>query len=163
MTIRGTLVLAAILLALAAYLVVTRPPPGPSDDGGARLTESLERATTIELEQGGRTVRLARGDRAWAEARASDVFNGLQSLRVLTVIDPTPANAALYGFGADALRLRVLGGTDVLLALEVGAMNPAETGVYVRRIGEPPVLLVGALLRWELEKLRRVFSETAQP
>ena len=37
------------------------------------------------------------------------------------------------------------------------------TGVYVRRVGQRPVLLVGALLRWELEKIRRVASETATP
>jgi hypothetical protein len=50
-----------------------------------------------------------------------------------------------------------------LVAIEVGAMNPAETGVYVRRSGQRPILLIGALLRWELEKVRRVVSETAAP
>jgi hypothetical protein len=163
MTIRGTLILAAILLVLAGYLAATRQPPGQTDDGAERLVPSLDRATTIEFEHGARTARLVRDDRTWGAARASDVLAGIQSLRVLTVIDPSPADAALYGFGADAVRLRVLAGTDVLLALEIGSMNPAETGVYVRRIGEPPVLLVGALLRWELEKLRRVIWETARP
>jgi hypothetical protein len=57
----------------------------------------------------------------------------------------------------------VLDDTETLLALEVGATNPARTGVYVRRIGEPAVLLVGALLRWEIEKLRRVVSTTSLP
>jgi hypothetical protein len=50
-----------------------------------------------------------------------------------------------------------------LLDLEVGAMNPSETAVYVRRMGHSPVLLVGALLHWELQKLRRVVSTTSPP
>lgn len=162
MTVRGTLILAAILAALVGHLALTRPALGPPDDA-ARLTPPLEGATTVELTRGGRTIRLVRGDRTWSAARTGDLLAGIGSLAVLAVIDPAPADAGLYGFGADALRLRVLSGTDVLAAIEVGAPNPAGTGVYVRRIGEPPVLLVGALLRWELEKLRRVISETVPP
>jgi hypothetical protein len=91
------------------------------------------------------------------------LVDALASLEVLDVLEAEPSDPATYGFGADALRLRVLSDHAELLALEIGATNPAETAVYVRRIGNAPVLLVGALLRWELEKLRRVASTTSPP
>jgi hypothetical protein len=94
---------------------------------------------------------------------AADLIDGLASLEVLDVVEDRPSDPSTYGLGADALRLRVASDAGELVALEVGATNPAETAVYVRRIGSAPVLLVGALLRWELEKLRRVASTTSPP
>ncbi len=79
------------------------------------------------------------------------------------MIDAAPSDPAAYGLGPDAMRLRVTGDAGTIADLDVGAMNPAGTGVYVRRHGEPAVLLAGALLRWEIEKIRRVASATASP
>jgi hypothetical protein len=71
------------------------------------------------------------------------------------VVDAEPVDEAGYGLGASAQRLLVTGADGrPLLALEVGERNPAWTGLYVRRKGEREVVMVGALLRWELEKLR---------
>jgi hypothetical protein len=123
----------------------------------------MDGATRVEIEHAAHVITIVRRGDEWSDRRVVDLLDALGSLQVLTVIEEAPTNPAAYGFGADALRLRVLADTDVLAALEIGAMNKAETGVYVRRKGEPPVLLVGSLLRWELEKLRRVVSTTAEP
>jgi hypothetical protein len=161
MTVRGTLALAVILVVLIAYLRLTAPAPG--EPAAAALLPGLERASVIEVVRGGTVTRLVRGDQAWSEARAEDFLDALRSIPVLTVIDDSPGDPAAYGFGPDALRLRVAAGGTPLGAIDVGAVNPAQTGVYVRRVGEPSVLLVGALLRWELEKIRRVFPATVPP
>jgi hypothetical protein len=162
MTIRGTLGLAVLLALLVAYLVATPPPAGPERDATALLTPPLDGATRIEIAQAGRVTELVRRDGRWNVPGVPDLLDALASLRVLAVIDPG-TDPASYGFGADAMRLRVSAEGRELVAIEVGAMNPAETGVYVRRSTQRPVLLIGALLRWELEKVRRVVSETATP
>jgi hypothetical protein len=162
MTVRGTLVLAAVLATLLAYLVVTRPPSGPSR-GRTMLTPPLGAATAVEILRGAEATRFIRRDGTWSPPGGADLVDALASLEVLDVVEDTPSDPSTYGLGADALRLRVTSDDGELVALEVGATNPAETAVYVRRIGSAPVLLVGALLRWELEKIRRVASTTSPP
>ena len=162
MTIRGTLALLVVLLVLAGHLALTRPPAEPAGDAESRLTPTLGGATAVEITHQGRTIRI---ERATARPRIDldGLLSGLESLRVLAVIDADPPDAATYGFGPDALQLGVFRNTATIATIEVGAPNPAETGMYVRRAGNPAVLLVGALLRWELEKIRRVVSTAATP
>jgi hypothetical protein len=162
-TIRGTLVLAAVLAALLAYLALTRAPDPRLTNAAPALATALDRATRIEVAQGPAVTTFVRRDGTWNDERVPDLLETLVSLRVLATIDDAPTDASIFGFGPDAPRLRVIADTDVVLALEIGTMNPAETGVYVRHNGETRVLLVGALLRWELDKLRRVVSTTAPP
>ncbi len=163
MTIRGTLALAATLAVLLAYLVLTRPVSAPSDELTNPLVPSLAGASRVEITEGGRTATTARRDGVWERPGVADLLEALGSLQVLGVIDAAPSDPAAYGFGADATQLRVASDAGPIAAVEVGAMNPAGTGIYVRRGGDPAVLLVGALLRWELEKVRRVAFETAVP
>ena len=160
MTIRGTLVLAAVLMALVTYLVATRPPEGPAR-GHPMLTPLAPPRPWRPSATAGRCASSSR--RGVEPSDAADLIDGLASLEVLDVVEDRPSDPSTYGLGADALRLRVASDAGELVALEVGATNPAETAVYVRRIGSAPVLLVGALLRWELEKLRRVASTTSPP
>ena len=163
MTVRGTLVLAAVLAMLVAYLVVTGRTVGP-ESRRTMLSPPLDAATAVEIVRDGVTTRFVRrDDGTWSAPGVADLVDALASLEVVDEVDATPADPASYGLGADALRLRVSSADGELVALEVGATNPAETAVYVRRIGATPVLLVGALLRWELEKVRRVVSTTSLP
>jgi hypothetical protein len=160
-TLRGTLLLAGVLAGLAGYLRFTAPAP-PQPESPA-LLPALERTTEVQIARGDTETRLVRGDGAWRAANADDLLDALESLRVLASIAHEPSDPTAYGFTPDAVRLRFLADGVPLAAIEVGASNPASTGVYVRRSGEPSVLLVGALLRWELEKLRRVFPATVPP
>jgi hypothetical protein len=116
-------------------------------------------------------VTAARADDRWTDERGrpwpaehlAALVQALTTLRPVTVIEDAPADPAVYGLGADAVRLTVLDDTHEVAALELGASNPAGTALYVRRAGSPAVLLVGALLRWEVEKLRRDDSAGAVP
>jgi uncharacterized protein DUF4340 len=163
MTIKGTVALAITLAVLVGYLAFTRPAPEPSDDLANRLMPPLTGATSVEMTEGGRTGSVVRRDGAWERSGIDDLLDAVGSLQVLGVIELAPSDPTAYGFGPDATRLRVANDTGTIADVEVGAMNPAGTGVYVRRYGEPPVLLVGALLRWELEKVRRVAFATGAP
>jgi hypothetical protein len=60
-TVRGTVVLAAVFAALVAYLRLTAPAPGPAVDAAALLTPPLGGATRIALVEGGRTTEFTRG------------------------------------------------------------------------------------------------------
>jgi hypothetical protein len=47
------------------------------------------------------------------------------------------------------------------ILLLIGARNPPATGVYVRVGADGPVVLTGALLLWDLEKVERAFGPPA--
>jgi hypothetical protein len=160
-TVRGTVGLAVVLAMLIAYLRLTAPAPGPVADTATRLTPPLDAATHIVVDGGGRKIEITRNEGRWNAPGAPDFLAALASLQVLAVIDD--AEPESYGFAPDATHLRVDDGAKALVEIEVGAMNPAETGLYVRRVGQRPVLLVGALLRWELEKLRRGVEKRTTP
>jgi hypothetical protein len=63
-------------------------------------------------------------------------------------------DVADYGLDAGAATLSVSAGGIDALRLRIGDRNPAWTGVYVQSSESDEVVVVGALLHWELEKLR---------
>jgi hypothetical protein len=117
----------------------------------------------IELfEPGGSLAALRRGaewtdpsGQPWRGDIVTDLVVTLGALRPLMVVDPHPREPGDYGLGANARRLEVAAADGApLLTLEIGERNPAGTGLYARRAGQPEVMLVGAVLSWELDKLR---------
>jgi len=164
-TIRGTLALLAVLVLVGTWLVFElRPAESDSAPGGEPLlAASPAEVATVELSSPSErlaAVRHAGGwrdaaGRPWAAAPVSDVVHTLAGLRPVMVIDAAPPDLGDYGLAGDATRLRLAraDGTTVL-DLQLGERNPAGTGVYARRSGRPEVLLVGAILAWEVEKLR---------
>jgi hypothetical protein len=172
-TVRGTLGLAAVFAVLAGYLALTREP-GPAGDEGlpaVLVAVPADRIRRLDLAWGTHRVLATRVDGGWADERGrpwpadhvAALLQALTTLRPLAVIEDAPGDPAVYGLGPDAMRLGVLDDTHEVAALELGASNPAGTALYVRRAGSPAVLLVGALLRWEVEKLRRDDSAGAVP
>jgi len=166
MTARGTVFLLAVLAALLGYLWVFEihprapagPPPAPP-----LLSVPFANVARVELRDRDRTLTALRSaagwtdpaGRPWVAGTVTDLIETLGSLRPVMVVDPAPREPADYGFGRDARRLElVTGDGQAALALELGERNPAWTGLYARRAGRPEVLLVGAVLGWELEKLR---------
>ncbi|HWP67203.1 MAG TPA: DUF4340 domain-containing protein [Candidatus Limnocylindria bacterium] len=161
MTLRGTLVLYAVLAVLAAYLLIV-PPPAPPPGPESLLGVPVESADTIEIAWPDAAVRFRRSDGSWrsdAGAVAPAAIDEL--LEALAMLRPTenlgaPQEPADYGLDARATRVVVSAAGEPVASLEVGDRNPAWTGVYVRRTGSNDVVVVGALLHWELEKLRAV-------
>jgi hypothetical protein len=168
MTRRGTVLLIGVLVALVGYLWLVEsrraahPPPAVAEEPPL-LDGPSGAVARVELLQGDTRITALRRDDTWVDAdgRAwdgnalADLLETLTGLRPVMEVDPSPDDDAGYGLGPAAQRLQI-SGTDgrSLLALDIGERNPAWTGLYVRRVGERRVVLVGAVLRWELEKLR---------
>lgn len=166
-TLRGTLLLGTVLIALAGYLWLGDNRPGTarpvSAEAPALLAVPPTQVARLEFQTDDRTLSAVRAANGWIDAgghpwtgdAVRDVIDELGSLRPVMVVDPEPANPADYGLGAGAVHLRLLGADGrSLLALELGERNPAWTGLYARVGGAREVVLIGAVLHWELEKLR---------
>lgn len=157
MSLRGTAVLLLIAAALLAVLWIDRRPTEPSWQSAPSLLPPETAVTSIELRRSGDT-RLFRSQPAGRltddrGTDASSVVEALRALAPLMVVAKAPPDPREFGLGRDALRLLVRGENTTLLDLEIGARNPARTGLYVRRHGAVDIELVGALLQWELAKL----------
>jgi len=158
MTARGTALLVALLATLAGYLWVVelgsrRAAPPTAAEAPPLLRVPPAAVARVELAEGERRVTAVRGERGWTDAAGHPWSEG-------ATVDPDPAVPGDYGLGPGARRLELTAADGrPLLALELGERNPAWTGLYARRAGEPAVLLVGGVLGWELEKLRQAAPE----
>jgi len=166
---RRTALLVGVLGALLAYLWLFEVQPrrrgaAPAPEAPALLEESSAAVVRIELAEDGRRLTAVRGEGGWTDGEGrpwrgdvvGDLVATLGTLRPLMIVDADPREPADYGLAAGARRLEVVGADgSTLLALELGERNPAWTGVYARRAGRREVMLVGAVLAWELEKVRR--------
>jgi hypothetical protein len=170
---RGTGVLGLCVVLAAALLWLE----GPSRDDAAsraltfgnrvvseptapvpRLLDFLPaEVAAVELEHGGLMRKAHRNGNKWEGSGASslvdDFLHSISQLGVLAEIPTTPADLKDYGLQPPQSVLRLhLRDRAAALVLQIGDRNPATTGVYVR-IGEHgPVVLAGALVRWEFDK-----------
>ena len=158
MTPRGTLGLLGLFAVLAAYLLLV-PPPTPAPLPESLLAVPVETVDAIELTWPDRSLHARRVDAGWhvdaGEAppdAIGDLLGALSTLRPMEVLEAKEPIAD-YGLDTGATTLIVSASGTPVLHLAIGNRNPAWTGVYVRRIGSNDVLVVGALIHWELEKL----------
>jgi hypothetical protein len=162
MSVRGTLGLLAALALLVSYLLAVDPPaarlPEPEDP---LLTVPASRVNTLAVNWPDARLRIVRHDGAWhgdghdalPAGMVDDFLAALGTIHPTDALTPSGADATDYGLGPAATMLTVSAGDAPILQLQVGDRNPAWTGVYVRRTGSTEILLVGALLHWELQKL----------
>ena len=177
MTVRGTLLLLVVATALLVVLWVDRAPivpqrPLPTPDTPPLLDAPIASVSRVEWQHGRDRLTLVRTPAGWHDAAGhpwpADVvdvaLDALASLHPHPLVLGEPIDFTEYGLAPATERLRVLDGTgNELLAMDIGNRNPAWTGSYARRSGRPEVLLVGALLRWELDKLRSARDAVKQP
>jgi len=163
MTVRGTLALVGVLVLLAAYAFVIDRPATPSTSlPPPLLAIPAVDVTRLEVVWPQGAVNASRDTSGWrAEHGAAlpggvvdDVLAALATVRPVSRLRLTAGDAGDYGFGPEQATVRAYAGGQRVLDVEVGARNPAWTGLYVRRRGADEVLVVGSLLYWELEKLR---------
>jgi hypothetical protein len=164
MTARGTVALLAVLAALLGYVTMVDRPSVRPTDVAPLLTVPPAQATRVEIVWPEARLLGVRRDGEWRDERerglpsglVDDLLSALATVRPIETLTASAAAASEYGFGAKATTVAVAAAGNPLLALEVGDRTPSWTGVYVRRSGAPDVLVVGALLHWELAKLRGV-------
>jgi hypothetical protein len=159
MTVRATLGLLALFAVLAAYLILV-PAPAPRPLAAPLLTVRGERVSSFEIVWPDRRLNATRVRDRWQMDGGTTLPPGLvedllATLSTLRPIETLPAGdgPADFGLAPPAASLLLSADGTTVLRLEIGARNPAWTGVYVQRAGDANVQLVGALLHWELEKL----------
>jgi len=180
MGVRGTLVLALLIVAVGAYVwleEVAPEAPGRSTDAllgepkafdpNKPVRHLLEYqpadVLSIWLERDGNIRETERSGETWTTTSTPGAINDfLANLAQLAVLMDIPAGAAeLRDYGLDpphsVVRLQTRG-QPTPLVLQIGDRNPSVTGVYVR-VGESgPVLLAGALVAWEFDKAFRALG-----
>jgi hypothetical protein len=176
-TVRGTLGLLGAATALLVVVWLDHAPivperPLPTPETPALLEVPIASVSRLEWQRDTDRLILERTSDGWHDAAGhpwpADVvevaLDALASLHPHPVLSEEPIDYAQYGLEPATEQLRVLDGTGTaLLAMDIGNRNPAWTGNYARRSGRPEVLLVGALLRWELDKLRSARNGAMQP
>ena len=148
MTGRGTLLLAIVAALVGGLLVIDlRRTPSATPAEVTPLLEDPDAVAAVEIGPAGDAVEFSRGPAGWGvragagnAAHVPDLLEALHTLRPLAEVETAPADPAAYGLDTTARRLRIVGdGGTSLLALEIGAANPARTAVYARRNGRPEV------------------------
>lgn len=175
-SVRGTGALVLVLTALLGYLWlfemrpragVHAPPVIDEANAPPLLDAPATSVARVEIEGPRGTLSATRRNGSWIDGHGhpcppgtvSELIDVLHELRPLMVVDPDPAELTDYGLHEPSARIRLLAADgQPLLGLEVGERNPASTGIYARLAGRHEVLLVGALLQWEIGKLRDAVS-----
>jgi hypothetical protein len=164
MSTRGTALLVGVLAVLGGWLwlLERRTPEASLSVSAPLLAAPPARVARVELEQGARRLVALRSAGGWTDADGRpwhgdvipDVLATLATLAPVMVVDDAPHATGDYGLAPPARRLRLATDAEApVLDLEIGEPNPAATGLYARVGGRREVVLVGALLGWELEKL----------
>jgi len=157
--------LVAVLLAVICILTVLPglAPPLPTR-GGERVVE-LDPKQVQQVEvvpRDGAPYSFARKGDAWVMSRPqgadvvpSDRLDGfletLAGLTRLVVIDEPDQNLAEFGLEPPRAVVTIRGGKEVTLAL--GDRNPPLTALYVQILPGTNIVLAGAVLLWEFDKL----------
>jgi len=175
---RGTGVLALMVLGLALY-VWFEPVPETDPTRSADFSDEPRQpnptphrpllqidpalVTRVRVQFAGQTREVRRTGGDWAgvtpTAAIADFLAALGGLGVLGEIPATPGELAQYGLEAPRTVVeldRQAGPSPVVL--RVGERNPPGTGVYVQTGTGGPVILVGAILVWEIEKAFRAMA-----
>jgi hypothetical protein len=173
---RGTIVLLVLVAAIAGYLWFEEPPreepaaASPTLLGEPRLRDPNsivplvvfppDGVTRLRIAHSGGRFDAERREGRWSGASsgaAIDVFlRNLTELGRLMEIPAQEGQLKDYGLAAPEAVIEInLAERPAPLTVEVGRANPAGTGVYARVDRAGPVILAGALLTWEIDKLLR--------
>ena len=170
---RGTIVLAVLVIAAGTYLWLAEAPVGTLDRPGGMLPQVPHEQTTpsrplvtfepasvtaVELERGGKRHVLRYSDNSWLgvddPSLVTEFLQTLVTLGALADIPVLPADLPEFGLDPPLgiVTLHLAGEAEPVV-MQIGERNPATTGVYVRVDGS--VVLAGALVEWEFDKLFR--------
>jgi len=175
---RGTLALIAALLLAGVWLyydvtggtpgsswrtIFEEPaPPIPAADLKRLMTFPAADVTAIRLRRGERTVQTERTAGGWSGIeRQSDVADFLADLAELVEIIPIeagPNDLAALGLSPPTGSIELTRRDGPPWLLQIGDRNPPATGVYARVGADGPVVLTGALLLWNVDKLERALQ-----
>lgn len=162
MSIRTTIVLLVVLVALGAYVFWSGTDNDQPDPDGVldTVTDTVSvldldpdtiRAITV-TEADGETVQLEQEEGEWiittpalgaADSQSVErVVDDLADLTATRIITPTEDDLSPYGLDAPQHTITLTGEEGVLARLQLGDVNPGGNAVYVQRDDDPTIYLV---------------------
>jgi hypothetical protein len=89
-----------------------------------------------------------------------DFLASLRELGEIMQLDVSADALAEHGLAPPEATIELVRVGEPPLTLLLGAHNPPATGVYAQVAPNGPVVLTGALARWEFDKAARALSAT---
>jgi hypothetical protein len=141
--------------------LLSEPLPTPP---GADIEHLLDFApaevTALRIDHDGKSLAAQRDDSGWSgfttAKKITDYLTSLQELAVIRRLDDgAPADLAQYGLAPPRTTVELQRSDGPPIRLHLGDANPTGTGAYCRRGDSGPVIVTGALARWDLDKLLR--------
>jgi hypothetical protein len=161
----GSLVVVGALAGVLALLVIrSARPPEPRTAPLARgrlLSFSPASIRAVELSRGDQVVRFERSTSGWVDGNRQAIEDDRvdQFLRTLAEVerleDVADEQATLADFGLEPPHGTIVLESDVETRIAVGERNPTLTGLYVQVAPDPHVVMVGAIVEWEFDKLSK--------
>jgi len=171
----GGLIVAALILGVLVVVdVLPRiDAPPPAVQGRRFLPQDLGPVEAIEIERGGKVFRLDRVSSGWeildhgersavVDDRVTEFLDTVGSLVELVEIGPASAvSLEEFGLSEPEDRIVLIPGSGKEIQILLGDRNPPLTGIYVEVLPGERVVLVGAVLLLEVDKLAALASSQA--
>lgn len=171
MRFKGTIFLTVVLIALGAYLLWYELPQEKKrleEEARAQRVLDLknEEVTGLLIEEGGKEIELERHlenpDQKWQvirplvgpanDATAAAALSVIENLKYTRVIEEEPETLKPFGLDPPEFSVTVVIKRREVERIDFGKSNPAGSDVYVKRLGDPRVLLVGSGVTFGLKK-----------
>lgn len=159
---RATFLLLIAFIAAALWVWFDRAEEessagAPEEERTALLSFSPERVEAIQLHRESLQLRLERRDGTWRGAQRpemiDDFLRNLSELVEIRRLDVARGELSDYGLDPPRATLELFLREEAPVVLLVGDRNPSLTSTYVQIGPGGPVVITGAVLLWELEKL----------
>lgn len=173
MRLRSTLLLAAILAGLLAYLYfVESKQVAEDEEKKATLVEvKADDVTALTLTYGDREIALELRDGAWRMTKPVDtaaddmaVKNLLRAIAeadVKKTIDDPPADLLPFGLAPPFVTVTIGAKGAALPAIKVGKTTAVSFSTYVQRADQPKVYLTGSAFRTGVDKQAKDLRDKA--
>jgi hypothetical protein len=165
---RRILILGLLACVLGGYTYATTPEKKTLGSGAEKKTErtlfdfTLEHVTQVDLLFDGQHLVCQRTAEGWKQASSGaqvpadaidDFLMNLKKLVNLGEVEGAAAQLSEYGLQPPASRVVLQVEGEGSRTLTIGKHNPVQTSIYAQINESPQVVLVGAVVLWDMRKL----------
>jgi len=166
--VRRVLILGLLACVLGGYTYATTPEKKTLGTGVEQKTEkqvldfTLERVTQIDVVFEGQQLvcqrtaqgwKLSPGDTIMPSGAIEDFLGNLKKLVNLGEVEGGTTQLSEYGLQPPVSRIVLQVEGEVTRTLALGKHNPVQTSLYAQINETPQVVLVGAVVLWDVRKL----------
>jgi len=174
--VRRVVILGVLACLLGGYTYVTTPEKKTLGAGTERTTEktvldfTLERVTHIALLFEGQRLECQRATDGWKQTitgarippdAIEDFLTNLKKLINLGAVEGVETQLSEYGLQPPTAQITLQVEGEGTRTLTLGKHNPVQTSLYAQINESPEVVLVGAVVLWDMRKLVTAASNAA--